>query len=1136
MTQRQVRIPLGHADAGQRRPQAAGSLGPAPRLVAFLAVDLAESSAVLDSLGERRVDSSRTVYLTLLRNAVVAHRGSELQRQDDGALIAFDTPSDAVACAVAVLRATQRHNQTRADRLDVRMGIHVGEAAEPAVISASGAVVAQPAIEARQLCDSAIGGQILVSDLVSALARSEADFTFERAGLMDLPGATEPVSTFEVRYQDVPRERPPLPAELAARPRGRCAFVGRAAERERLRAIWSVAAAGERRLAFAIGEPGIGKSRLAAEFAMDAHADGAVVLSGRSFEESITPYQPFVEALRQYVVDCDPMELEAQLGPDPAPLVTLVPELATRLPASSAPPDGEGERYRLFDAVAAMLSTISISAPVLLVLDDLQWADPATLLLLKHIVLDPRPASLLILGLYRDTEVDISHPLTRLQADVERDYVIDRVSLGGLADDDVASMFDKMIGWPLPAAAAQGLRQETEGNPFFVQEVIAQLDESGVASDRERMVRGHLVSGDLGVPTRVRDFVARRMHRISADALELLGVAAVVGTEFELEVLAAVVPDDADRLVDRLEEAVDARLVTEVPGRAGSYAFSHALFQGALHEGYGANRRASLHARVAEAMETLRPNDPAILSDLARHYALTAGRYAEKVVHYGAAAGDRAFAQLAYEDAIEEYTRALDALPLVASADERTRPDLLVRLGEAQSRVGDAEAAKRSFLAATESCAGKGSSDILARAALGYGGTGKFGTIFDPFGIVNETLVALLEHALETCAQGDEPARIRLLGWLAQALYWSDDKARVRSLSDEALESARRNGDPLVVAHALHSRHAALWGPDNLPELRAAAEEMLELGRLVGDRDVQLKAYTWLITDALETDPIEVVDGFIEAFAGLAAELHRPYLLGYADSIRAARAHLEGRLEDMDRSMAAQLAHAEGGYALRAQEAHRWQRGLLLPDVGRIDDALIEDLADLAARSPGLIWDAMSMLGYVAAGRRDEARAALATLAPDDVVSIPKDCMWPGTLVMLSRVACELDALDYVRPLYGLLAPYAERNFVWGSGFIIFGPVSRYLGMLATALGEPDRALDHLELALARSHDLGSPPLVARTRIEMARALLARRGDGDEEMARACLVEATGIATELGMASLADAAARLAPSVRPVGS
>ena len=261
-----------------------------------------------------------------------------------------------------------------------------------------------------------------------------------------------------------------------------------------------MAAGGQRRLVFAMGEPGIGKSRLAAEFAMAAHSDGAVVLSGRSFEEAIVPYQPFVEALRQYLADRDATELQAQLGGDPTPLATLVPELAARLPARSEPTAADGERHRLFDAVARLLSTTSLNSPVLLVLDDLHWADPATLLLLKHVVLDPRPASLLILGLYRDTEVGSSHPLAGLQADVERDFTIDRVRLGGLEDRDVASMFDQMVGWSPPQSVARELRVGTEGNPFFLTEVIAQLDESGVAADRERMTQGHLATGALRHP------------------------------------------------------------------------------------------------------------------------------------------------------------------------------------------------------------------------------------------------------------------------------------------------------------------------------------------------------------------------------------------------------------------------------------------------------------------------------------------------------------------------------------------------------------------------------------------------------------------------------------------------------------
>ena len=1120
MMQRQLPSHPGSADARPTGPGSAASGRRTPRLACFMVVDLAEPDTVLEGFGESRDETSRTAYLAGLQNAVTTHRGRELLRQGDRALVAFATPSAALACAVSIQRAAQRHDRTRDGRLDPRIGIQLGEAVDPTSATDHGEYVAQPAIQARQLCEAALGGHILVSDLVSALARPDASLSFERAGLLDLAGATDPVATFEVHYEQAAGARPPLPPGLAARPRGRCSFVGRASERERLHALWSMAASGQRRLVFAVGEPGIGKSRLAAEFAMAAHGDGAVVLAGRSFEEAIVPYQPFVEALRQYVADCDPSELQAQLGGEPAPLATLVPELAERLPVRSDPAAADGERHRLFDAVARLLSAASLSSPVLLVLDDLQWADPATLLLLKHVVLDPRPASLLILGLYRDTDVGPSHPLAQLQADVERDFTIDRVQLGGLEDRDVASMFDEMVGWSPPQSVARELRDDTEGNPFFLTEFIAQLDESGVAADRERMSRGLLGSGDLDIPTRVREFVARRLGRLSSEAREVLDVAAVVGTEFGLEILAAVLDVELDDLVDRLDEALEANLVVEAAGRPGTYAFAHALFQAALHEGQSINRRALLHARVAAAIETLQPDDPDTLSELARHYALTAGRYAEKVVHYGSAAGDRAYTQLAFEDAVLEYGRALDALPLVASAGERTKADLLVRLGEAQTRVGDATAAKRSFLAATESCVEESSHDILARAALGYGGTGKFGAIFDPFGVVNQTLVDLLERALETCPAHEELTRVRLLGWLAQALYWSDDKERVLALSREALDSARRIGDPTVIALALHSWHVTLWGPDHVPELRAAAEEMLILGRSLGDQDIELKAYTWLVTDALETDSLEVVDDYIAGFTRLAEELHRPYLLGYAKALGATRAHLEGRFDEMIRLMGEQLARAEGADASRAQEAHSWQMALFLLDLGRIDDALLDDLAEQSARYPGLSFGVMSVLAHAIVGRRAEALAELERLLPDDLASIPRDCMWSGTLAMLSRAVCKLGAVGYARPLYDLLAPFADRNSLWGSGFIVFGPVSRFLGMLATAFDEPGRAIAHLEDALERSAGLRSPPLAARAGTELARALLARGAEGDEVRALALLEEARVAAAGLGMPAL----------------
>ncbi len=1029
----------------------------------------------------------------------------------------FDVPSDAVACAVAVQRAAERHNERGLDRLDLRIGIQFGEASESTAVSENGDYLAPPAIQARQLCDAAQGGQILVSDVVSFIARSEASHTFERAGLIQVDGAVTPWPTFEVVLQGVPSERPPLPAELAARPAGRCSFVGRGQERDQLRRIWAAAADGERRLVFVMGEPGIGKSRLASEFAAEAHADGAVVLSGRSFEESVVPYQPFVEALRQYVADCDPIDLEVQLGGDPGALVALVPEIASRVSVGASSSDGI-DRYRLFDTVAAFLSMISTTSPVLLVLDDLQWADQATLLLLKHIVMDPRPASILIFGMYREAEVMAAHPLSLLQADIERDLAVDRLALTGLGGGDVVDMFDQMIGWSPPASVAEGLCADTAGNPFFLQEVIAQLDETGVAADRERLAQGNLVSGEFGVPTRVRDFVSRRMQRLSAPTLEALAVASVVGTEFRLDVLATVLSTDEDRLVDRLDEAVEARLVVEVPGQMGTYAFAHALVQQVLDEGHGANRRASLHARVAEAIESLRPDDPSTLSELARHYALTAGRYAEKVVHYGTLAGDRALAGLAYEDAVAEYTRALDALPLVASADELAKADLLVRLGEARVRVGD-ERWQESYLAAAEHCHGEESSEVLARAALGYGGTVTFGGVFDSFLQVDDVLVSLLERALAACPSGDDPVRVRLLGRLATALYWSDDREHMIALSQEAIDVARRIGDPAAVAYTLGSRRVALWGPGHVPEMRAVAEEMLAIGESLHDRDIQLEAYAWLISDALTTDPLETADEYIAAYTLLAEELGQPYHLGYATVIQAMRAHLEGRFDDMMR-LTQLTADRSASYAAVGGLVESVHSMMLQFDLGRIDDNLIQGISNVAALPRFNVWRSALALAYAQLNRREEALVELAAFTQDGFAAIPKDALWSTALSMLSQVVARVDAVEYARPLYDLQLPYADCNCLMGGGVLCLGPTSQFLGMLATTLGEPDRALAHLEAALERSVDLGSPPNEARVKVQMVRALLMRGLDGDRLRAGSLLEESLEIAAELGMDGL----------------
>ena len=422
---------------------------------------------------------------------------------------------------------------------------------------------------------------------------------------------------------------------------------------------------------------------------------------------------------------------------------------------------------------------------------------------------------------------------------------------------------------------------------------------------------------------------------------------------------------------------------------------------------------------------------------------------------------------------------------------------------------------------------------MLARAALGYGGTAGFGGVWEMFSRVDEVLIDLLDRALALCPDDDDATRVRLLGRLAQALYWSDDKQRMMTLSQEALDAARRLGHPAALAYALDSRHVALWGPDHAVELRGAAEEMLALGTSLGDREIQLKAYAWLITDALETDAIEVVDGYVAEHARLAAELHQPYHLWYTEVTRAMRAHLDGRFDDMAQAAQKAFAHGQQPHGANAEQTHLVHMFILHLELGRIGE-LIDQLTGYVAQSPLPAWRAALSLAYAALDRREEASKQLAFFTRDDLADIPGDCVWSTTLAELSQTVARVGAAEQARSLYDLLLPYADRNCVVGGGIMCLGPISWFLGLLAVTFGEVARALGHLEDALARSRDQGWLPFTARIETNMAMVLLALGEDAGVARAQELLEDAVRIATETGMAELArEAAALRGPETAP---
>jgi DNA-binding SARP family transcriptional activator/tetratricopeptide (TPR) repeat protein len=478
--------------------------------------------------------------------------------------------------------------------------------------------------------------------------------------------------------------RVPLPALLA--PRDRSPFVGREREVAVLREAWRQARSGERRLVVVAGEPGIGKTRLTREFALEAHDTGTVLHAGCQ-EDALVSYQPFVEALRHYAHASRRDWAQVSLGPGTEELGRLIPELAAAEPAP-APADPETRRYMLFEAVSLLLADAAARAPLLLALDDLHWADLGSLHLLRHVVRAPHEAALLIVATYRPADVEPEQRLTELLADLRRDRLFERISLDGLDQHDVGDLIASHAGHAAPGGVVHAVHERTDGNPFFVEEVMRDLIETGVLVERDGSWGSALTPDEIGVPEGVKEVLESRLRRLSERCRSVLSQAAVLGREFWFEVLAAMAGLGDDEVIGALEEAGDAQLIFEqdAPSRS-SHAFTHALVRETLYGGLSAPRRQRLHAGAARAIEAVEGEDA--VAALAIHYRL-AGPAGDptKAFEYSLAAGGQAAELSAWEDAAVHWEGALTMMERLGGlAAERAR--LLVALADLMVVVGD---------------------------------------------------------------------------------------------------------------------------------------------------------------------------------------------------------------------------------------------------------------------------------------------------------------------------------------------------------------------------------------------------------------------------------------------------------------
>jgi len=486
----------------------------------------------------------------------------------------------------------------------------------------------------------------------------------------------------------------PLPLLLHAR--SAVEFVGREAELVQMQDMWQRAKGGRPQLLLIAGEPGIGKTRLALEFARSRGAEGSTVLIGYSDEENLVPYQPFVECLGWYFRTCPQTELRHQLASigGGGELALFVPELRNRIPELPSPPprDPEGQRYCLFEAVAAMLAAASRTRPMLLMFDDLQWADRPTLLLLRHVMRSARTASFAIVATYRESELDRTHPLAEMLTTLGRERGITRLMLRGLNLAHVTALVNSIVGPNAPSQLPQLVMDSTDGNPFFATEMLQHLKETGVIAGVGGMAARHIDNWDLGLSEGIKEVIGQRLARLSEACNRALSIASIIGREFDATLLEAVGDLQESELLDALEEATRAQLVSESQEVRGRFEFMHALIRETLYGEQSSPRRVRLHWRVADAIERLsqsRPNPP--LAELAYHFSQAASAdAADKAVDYATRAGDRAADGLAHEEAARLFDIALHSLQFRPEGRdaERLRVDLHARRARAFDALG----------------------------------------------------------------------------------------------------------------------------------------------------------------------------------------------------------------------------------------------------------------------------------------------------------------------------------------------------------------------------------------------------------------------------------------------------------------
>lgn len=1141
------------------------------RTTTVLTADVVDSTALQIAVGDDTYFDLMSRLHDLARQITTSLGGQFLSTEGDAMWAAFDASVDGVTAAVRLMQAARRLDRATelppGRHLTLRMGVTTGDVAWTEAGTDCHGIARNLA---KRLETGAAPGTIQCSAAVPFLAGAANRHQFERRGAFTYKGFDVPVETWEVKVAE-PDERPierALPVELAANRSP--FFVGRAAELETIAEAWDRVVLGSGQLVAVSGEAGQGKTSLCHEVAKAVVEQNAIVLYGRVDEHVTYAYQPFVEALQDFIVraESDHGLFQTTVGPSAPELSLILPELLKR-PDVHEPPkrDFRTQRHMLFEAVATWIRSLASVNPVMLVLDDLTWADDQTLAMMTHLVRRILDGPVLIVCNFRPAEVSPHFVGTRVE--LARIGSYRELELDGLSELEVLDLLRRREQGGVDASR---VRAHTGGNPFFLNELLREFDD-GAAAAADSPFAGR---AQYRAPRAVKDLVANRARRLLDVTRDALAAAAVAGVTWDEGDVRAILGIDESEIGAALAEADAADLVRVADRDRGEtgWVFTHAIIRDAIYEQIPRPRRVLLHGKAADRLEfrwaaaqhpasggapsgdadprrTSPPPEHAMPApaDIAYHH-LAAGGRAEKVIEFSVLAAQDASNRFAYENAAAHYSNALTAIADLDSPVGGLESSLLLGLGVAQRRAGRPVTVARSdgstadtLLLASSLAANEGDGVLCARAVLA-GSRGMFTSTGE---IIHERLSAI-DRALELLPERTA-LRASLLATKAVELTFGDEfrqrpaserrpfdesllRARERTridemkaLAGEAVDIAREvvgpepDSDRLgPLIEALSLQIVTLWRPADLDERLTIAEELQAACARFRRPQATLNAATFSAQAAMEAGDVELADVYMRTIAQSASELRQPTVLGYAFLRQAMRKSVDGLFEESERLADKAYEYAREAGQPDADAFYMGQIFNLRYHQGRVAE-VVDQFLQVADAYPGIVvYRAGVALIGVELDRPELIEESLDRIYGPYGCGVPNDLNWLAATAFSTEAAARIGADELCRRFIAELTPYRDHFVDNASTF--FGSVERFLALAFNAIGDVDSANSSFDAAI-EAHQLRAPVLLARTQLDYAEFLLQRRQDDDSRRrADSLLEDSLAFASELQLRSI----------------